>query len=79
MDLNFFQKNFHLTQLQNLYECILDENLDKRNFRKKILGLNMLIPLNDYQKGVAHRAARLYKFDSKAYEKLRKNGFNFQL
>ena len=72
-------KKFSLTQLQNLYECILEEKLDKRNFRKRILGYNMLIALNDYQKDVAHRAARLYKFDSDAYQKLRNNGFNFQL
>jgi 8-oxo-dGTP diphosphatase len=65
--------------LQSLYECILGETLDKRNFRKKILGLKMLIPLNDYQKGVAHRAARLYKFDFEAYQNLRNKGFNFQL
>jgi len=72
-------KKFSLTQLQSLYECILGETLDKRNFRKKILGLKMLIPLNDYQKGVAHRAARLYKFDFEAYQNLRNKGFNFQL
>lgn len=72
-------RKFSLTQLQNLYEGILGEKLDKRNFRKKILALNMLIPLNDFQKGVAHRAARLYKFDSKAYKNLKKEGFDFQL
>ena len=72
-------KKFSLSQLQSLYECILGQPLDKRNFRKKILGLKMLIQLDDYQKGVAHRAARLYKFDSKAYTVLKKQGFNFQL
>ena len=72
-------KKFSLTQLQSLYECILGEKLDKRNFRKKILGLKMLIPLDEFQKGVSHRAARLYKFDSKTYESLKNKGFNFQL
>lgn len=72
-------KKFSLTELQKLYECILGVSLDKRNFRKRILSYKMLIPLDDFQKGVSHRAARLYKFDSKAYQKLRKNGFNFQL
>lgn len=72
-------KKFSLTQLQNLYECILGGKLDKRNFRKRMLGYKMLIPLNDYQKDVAHRAARLYKFNSKAYQTLRNNGFNFQI
>ena len=72
-------KKFSLTQLQSLYECILNEKLDKRNFRKKILSLNMLIPLEEHQKGVSHRAARLYRFDSKAYKMLKKKGFDFQL
>ncbi len=72
-------KKFSLTQLQNLYECILGESLDKRNFRKRIFGLKIVIPLNDYQKDVSHRAARLYKFDSKAYQDLKNKGFNFQL
>ena len=72
-------KKFSLTQLQNLYECILDRKLDKRNFRKKILGLNMLIPLNDFQKGVSHRAARLFKFDSGLYNKLKQKGFDFSI
>lgn len=69
---------FTLTQLQTLYQSILGESLDKRNFRKKILGSNMLIPLSDFQKGVPHRAARLYKFDTKAYKLLKSKGFNFQ-
>lgn len=72
-------KKFSLTQMQNLYECILGEKLDKRNFRKRILRNKMLIALNEYQTDVAHRAARLYKFDIKAYQKLRNKGFTFQL
>lgn len=72
-------EKFSLTQLQNLYECILGENLDKRNFRKRIMALKMLTQLNDFQKGVSHRAARLYRFNSKAYNDLKNKGFTFQL
>ena len=72
-------EKFSLTQLQNLYECILGETLDKRNFRKRIIALKMLTQLNDFQKDVPHRAARLYKFNSKAYNDLKNKGFNFQL
>lgn len=71
-------KKFTLTELQNLYESILGNSLDKRNFRKKILGSNMLIPLNAFEEGVPHRAARLYKFDTNAYKLLKSKGFNFQ-
>lgn len=70
---------FTLTELQRLYEIILERPLDKRNFRKKILSMDLLVELDEVQKDVAHRAARLYKFDSKKYEKLRKSGFNFEI
>ena len=70
---------FTLTQLQRLYETILEAPLDKRNFRKKILGMDFLVPLDEVQKDVAHRAARLYRFDRKKYLQLQKRGFNFEI
>jgi ADP-ribose pyrophosphatase YjhB (NUDIX family) len=70
---------FTLTQLQNLYEKILGIALDKRNFRKKLQSMQLLVMLNEKQKGVAHRAAQLYKFDKHMYDSLIKNGFNFEL
>lgn len=70
---------FTLTQLQNLYESILGETLDKRNFRKKILSTDLLIPLEEYQQGVSHRAARLYRFDVRKYNKLKRNGYIFEI
>lgn len=72
-------KKFTLSQLQHLYETVLEQNLDKRNFRKKILKMNLLIELDEMQKGVAHRAARLYQFDKPRYEELKSKGFNFEL
>lgn len=72
-------RKFTLSQLQRLYEVILERGLDKRNFRKKILGMDLLIELDEVQRGVAHRAARLYSFDEKKYERLKKNGFNFEI
>ena len=70
---------FTLSQLQELYEMILSERLDKRNFRKKIKSLGFLLELKEVQQGVSHRAARLYRFDEKKYLKLKKTGFSFQL
>lgn len=54
---------FTLTQLQKTYEIILDKKLDKRNFRKKILGLGLVKDTNKIQKDVAHRPARLVSFN----------------
>jgi 8-oxo-dGTP diphosphatase len=70
---------FTLTELQHLYEAILETELDKRNFRKKILSMDLLIDLGEVQEGVAHRPARLYRFDQAKYEQFRAEGFNFEL
>jgi len=70
---------FALRELQHLYEVILDKPLDKRNFRKKILGMGILMELDEVEKDVAHRAARLYRFDRKKYRRLTKQGFNFEI
>src|SRR5947207_6378786 len=70
---------FTLTQLQRLYEAILEKPLDKRNFRKKILSMNVLLALDEIQEDVAHRAARFYRFDERKYRQLEKQGFNFEL
>lgn len=72
-------EKFTLTQLQKLYETILERELDKRNFRKKILSMDLLVELDEIEQDVAHRAARLYSFDKKKYEKLAMKGFNFEL
>jgi len=70
---------FTLTELQHLYEAILETDLDKRNFRKKIIAMNLLVDLNEMQEGVAHRPAKLYQFDKEKYEKFVAEGFSFEL
>ncbi|MFT4524527.1 MAG: 8-oxo-dGTP diphosphatase [Bacteroidia bacterium] len=71
-------RKFTLGQLQQLYEIILDTELDKRNFRRKILKLNFLEPLAEKQSGVAHKPAKLYRFDKERYESLPISVFDFQ-
>lgn len=63
-------EKFTLTQLQNLYEAVLNKKLDKRNFRKKMLSYGFLKELSEKQKGVSYRAAKLYKFDRRKYQKI---------
>lgn len=70
---------FTLTQLQRLYETVLERELDKRNFRKKVLGMGFLEETDEVEQDVAHRAARLYRFDKKRYRELSKEGFHFEL
>ncbi len=68
---------FTLTQMQSVYEIILDTEFDKRNFRKKTSRMKYLIPLDEKQTGVAHKPARLYMFSREVYEKTRKELFDF--
>jgi 8-oxo-dGTP diphosphatase len=72
-------QKFTLTQLQSMYEKILEQEIDKRNFRKKILSMELLQDLDEVQMDVAHRAARLYKFNVKKYQQLKEKGFNFEI
>ncbi|MGV3587069.1 MAG: NUDIX hydrolase [Adhaeribacter sp.] len=72
-------QKFTLTELQGLYEAVLGTVFDTRNFRKKILKMNLLMPLDETQVGVAHRAARLYSFNKETYHKLKDKGFTFEL
>jgi 8-oxo-dGTP diphosphatase len=72
-------KKFTLRQMQDIYQAILDEHLDNRNFRKKIRPLKFLIPLMEKEQGVSHKPARLYRFDRKLYEKQRKIKSGFEL
>jgi 8-oxo-dGTP diphosphatase len=70
---------FSLTQLQRMYEIILGTELDKRNFRKKILSMDLLVETDEFEQGVRHRAARLYRFDRRKYDRLMRQGFEFSL
>ena len=69
-------EEFTLTQLQKLYETILGvEKLNKRNFRTRILKMNVLNEVG-IQQGVAHRPAKLYSFDKEKYEQLVKDRYD---
>lgn len=70
---------FTLRQLQRMYEQILERPLDKRNFRKKVLGMGLLIEQDEVEQDVAHRAAKLYVFDKKRYRELEKAGVDFEI
>jgi 8-oxo-dGTP diphosphatase len=76
---NLLPKKFTLLQLQELYEAILDQKLDKPNFRRKLMKMNLLHESKEKQKDVSHRAASLYQFDKKTYDELIEKGFTFEL
>jgi 8-oxo-dGTP diphosphatase len=61
---------FTLSELQAAYEAILGRELDKRNFRKKFLSLNLIEATGEMRKEGAHRPAMLYMFSSSSLEEL---------
>ena len=63
-------ERFTLAQLQQLYEAILDDSFDKRNFRRKILRTSFIVPLDEKQQGVAHKPARLYRYDKSQFHQI---------
>lgn len=64
-------RKFTALQLRVLFELIYEKELDVRNFHKKIAMMDYVVPLEERQQGVSHRAARYYRFDKKIYNKLR--------
>lgn len=71
-------EHFTLSELQRLYEVVLERELDKRNFRRKVLSLEILEETDELQRGTG-RPARLYRFDKAAYARAEAEGFVFEL
>lgn len=68
-----------LTHLQRMYEIILERSLDQRNFRKKVISLDVLDELVEVEQDVAHRAARLYRFNERKYRQMNTDGINCEI
>lgn len=75
---NLLPPTFSLSELQRLYEVVLRRALDKRNFRRRILSMGVLQSAGK-QRDVPHRAAALYRFDRRGYERAVRQGFNFEV
>ena len=72
-------EKFTLSQLQRLYEVVLGTKFDRRNFRKKVLQMKYVIPLDEKQKGVKHKPAQLFIFSKEVYEKTKTERFDFTI
>ncbi len=71
-------KKFKLSQLQQVFEVILERRLDKRNFRKKMLGTGMLTETAGVDTSAQRRPAKLYRFDRRKFNKLNREGIGFE-
>lgn len=70
---------FTIPQLQGLYEAIYNKTFDKRNFRRKLLSMDLLEKLEEKEKESSRKGAWYYRFDSSKYQNLLNRGFNFEL
>ena len=70
---------FTMKQLQKLYESILNEKLDKRNFINKINGLDILVKLDEKDMSSSRKGSYLYQFDNEKYGEKKGNGFDFKI
>ncbi len=70
-------EKFTMKSLQNLYESILQKKLDRGNFQRKMLKLNIFIRHEKQLEGGAHKAPYLYSFDEEKYKKLLEQGYGF--
>lgn len=73
---NLLPEKFTLSQLHKLYEVIAGKELDKRNFRRKMIKLEIVEKLYEKQKGVPHKPSSFYQFNLENYQKLAETGFD---
>jgi len=76
---NLLGEQFTLPMLQSLYESIYQEPIDKRNFRKKILLMDILEKLDEKDKSASRRGAFYYRFNKDKYDQLIQQGMHFSL
>ena len=72
-------ERFPFSDLENLYTTLLGRDIDRRNFRKKILSFKILDELNVKMKKGAGRPANLFKFNKERYFQLKKEGIIFEI
>jgi 8-oxo-dGTP diphosphatase len=72
-------KKFPFSDLEHLYEALLGRAIDRRNFKKKIMGYGILEELDEMIQKKAGRPARLFQFNKNKYFELQERGYNFDL
>jgi 8-oxo-dGTP diphosphatase len=72
-------KEFLFSELENLYCTILEKEIDRRNFRKKILSFGIVEETEKFGNKIKGRPAKLYQFNKQKYKALIKEGFLFEI
>ena len=76
---NLLKKEFPFSDLENVYKAIIGHNIDRRNFRKKILSFGILDETDKFSDKKGGRPAKLFKFNHKKYKAFEKSGFHFEV
>ena len=72
-------KEFMFSDLENLYATILEKEIDRRNFRKKILSFEIIEETDRFSPVKTGRPAKLFRFNKKKYNALLEEGFHFEI
>jgi 8-oxo-dGTP diphosphatase len=72
-------KKFPFSDLEKLYQILLDQEIDRRNFKKKIISYGFLEELDEVIQKKSGRPARLFQFNKKKYFELKEKGYNFDI
>ncbi|MEZ5426871.1 MAG: NUDIX domain-containing protein [Pyrinomonadaceae bacterium] len=73
------ENKFTIKQLQRVYEIVLGHKLESSNFRRRVLKMDILEPLEERQESVSHRPAQLYRFNETRYRQMVERGLDFEL
>ncbi|WP_272150061.1 NUDIX domain-containing protein [Tenacibaculum aiptasiae] len=73
------KKEFPFSDLEHLYQTILNRKIDRRNFRKKILSFGILTETDKIHQPSSGRPAKLFKFNAQKYKELQESGFHFEI
>ncbi len=76
---DLLDREFPFSDLEKLYQTILDRKIERRNFRRKILGFGILDETKKIKQKGSGRPAVLYKFNNQKYKALEKKGFHFEI
>jgi 8-oxo-dGTP diphosphatase len=75
---HLLDETFSMSELQQLYESILEVHFDRRNFYRKMMSLGILIPQGESREVVGHRRPTLFSFDEERYLKLKEQGMRLE-
>lgn len=76
---DLLEEEFVFSDLENLYKTILNKDIDRRNFRKKILSFEILIDTGEKRKIGSGRPGQVYRFNKQKYKALDQKGFHFEI